>query len=700
MPQTGRRKAFAMSETKRTHLFSAFSEDYFRTISPAGLRQRIGLCGLNYPGCWDTKLNPADGILYYAPSEASGRATHTRLVAYDYDSDSARICFKSEEIVLPMPRQMPVTKLHESLTFLPDGRIFCTTHTTDRAPQQPEWMPFAHHSHIWEGWPGSTMICYDPRTDAVENWGVPVPRETIYGATYDARHNAIYMIGFMRGHVYRFSIDTRRVLDLGKVAEVFCYRLHVGPDGHIYGCTKSGYLWRVNVDTQKIEDLNWRVPAYPGNYTNNTWYRYMSYANNVDDRTFIFTPVFADEIYTFDTRTLRVESLGRKAPFDDLVAELPTALGINEFSIDREGVLWYPLTVYQFQKSRDDHRLYALPDYLMRWDYLRGAEPECLGAIGTPGYLHGQTSACAIDKLRDRLFLVDSGGGKEGLSVLAIDLAQFRPRRHERGAVATDPRFYPRPMTPEQARAFHKRGKAIEEVTQDNPFYAFPIENVTPIRLWRHVPHTAIEESKVIGLVWDEAQVLHGLCGDRTRYCFTIRDRQLASFGPLDEAGPAYRDWLLDACDPARRPPLADPPPLPHVAGRQYLARPSAWIDWNGGRMIVGTRDGLLAIIKGRNVFALGNAAPYGPVRSLCTNPARTRLWGTAGDDEDMGTVFYYDDTVGLRQLGFLVYNIHGYFDGPSASNVLSSIAVSPDERMIAVGGADRIGAIHLATLN
>ena len=116
--------------------------------------------------------------------------------------------------------------------------------------------------------------------------------------------------------------------------------------------------------------------------------------------------------------------------------------------------------------------------------------------------------------------------------------------------------------------------------------------------------------------------------------------------------------------------------------------------------MIVGTRDGLLAIIKGRNVFALGNAAPYGPVRSLCTNPARTRLWGTAGDDEDMGTVFYYDDTVGLRQLGFLVYNIHGYFDGPSASNVLSSIAVSPDERMIAVGGADRIGAIHLATLN
>ena len=39
------------------------------------------------------------------------------------------------------------------------------------------------------------------------------------------------MIGFMRGHVYRFDLGTRQVRDLGKAAEVFCYRLHAGPDG-------------------------------------------------------------------------------------------------------------------------------------------------------------------------------------------------------------------------------------------------------------------------------------------------------------------------------------------------------------------------------------------------------------------------------------------------------------------------------------
>ncbi|MFA7159679.1 MAG: hypothetical protein WC299_10285, partial [Kiritimatiellia bacterium] len=139
---------------------------------------------------------------------------------------------------------------------------------------------------------------------------------------------------------------------------------------------------------------------------------------------------------------------------------------------------------------------------------------------------------------------------------------------------------------------------------------------------------------------------------------------------------------------------------LPHVTGRQYLAKASAAIDWNGGRKIAGTKDGLLAIVSGADVFALGNATAYGPVRCLYVNAAKTRLWGTAGDEEDLGTVFYYDDKVGLRQLGFLIYNIHGYFDGPSASNVLSSIAVSPDEKLVAVGGADRMGAIHIADLN
>ena len=68
------------------------------------------------------------------------------------------------------------------------------------------------------------------------------------------------MIGFMRGHVYCYDLNERRVIkDLGKVAEIFCYRLALGADGvligrpyvtMVYGAGAEG----VAVYTQKLID--------------------------------------------------------------------------------------------------------------------------------------------------------------------------------------------------------------------------------------------------------------------------------------------------------------------------------------------------------------------------------------------------------------------------------------------------------------
>ena len=77
-----------MTNSSRKIKFKIFSDDYFRVINQTGVRQRIGLCGLDYPGCWDTNLSP-DGILYYAACDESGRARHTRLISYDYQTDTA-----------------------------------------------------------------------------------------------------------------------------------------------------------------------------------------------------------------------------------------------------------------------------------------------------------------------------------------------------------------------------------------------------------------------------------------------------------------------------------------------------------------------------------------------------------------------------------------------------------------------------------
>ena len=79
-------------------------------------------------------------------------------------------------------------------------------------------------------------------------------------------------------------------------------------------------------------------------------------------------------------------------------------------------------------------------------------------------------------------------------------------------------------------------------------------------------------------------------------------------------------------------------------------------------------------------------------------NSARTKLWGVAGDDEDLGYVFSYDDTTGLHQLGILNYNVDGYY-GTTASNVLSSVTLNHAETILAIGGADRIATVHLIEL-
>ncbi len=95
--------------------------------------------------------------------------------------------FRVEDVILPQDRAIRASKFHTSISFMTDGRIIMTTHTTDKSPRHPTWMPLAYYHHLWEGFAGGNIIIYDPKTKKAENLGIPVPHESIYGATYDPR---------------------------------------------------------------------------------------------------------------------------------------------------------------------------------------------------------------------------------------------------------------------------------------------------------------------------------------------------------------------------------------------------------------------------------------------------------------------------------------------------------------------------------
>lgn len=691
------------------YVFERFTDDYYRLINQTGVKQAEPKEEGNekFNTCWDGAVSP-DGEFYFTLSSEAGRSEHAKLNRYDFEKVEIVDCFRARDLILPNDRRLPASKLHTSINFLNDGRVIATTHSTDKAPQHKEWMPFGHHNHVWEGFPGSHILVYDPKTGKSENWGIPVPQESIYGAKFDPKHNRLYMIGFMRGHVYSYSIDTKKVTDLGKAAELYCYRLSLGADGNIYGCTKSGFFFRINTELNKLEDLNYQVSEYPGNYVNNTWYRYLTCARNHPSGKFMYMMnLCANDLLKLDFETLEITKVGNRTPKDGLF-ELPNEFSSHcsdAFVIDKYNVLWYNLYVWTVKSTEDI--TFAGINYLIRWDIENNKEPECMGVIGTEERPHRITTELEIDVEADVIFCVDVGRGfgKDGPSVLSIELSKYREKMYEPGPVSQDPTLRPRELTEEEkiARDIRLKKNVGEEVTADNPFQAFPIEDCYPVRIWREVPHTEIEESKVIGMCYDEKDILHVLTGaslsaDTASYVFKIKYREVIERLDFSTLDPDYKKWLLDNILPGELKFNKDVK-LPEATGRRYRAVASASVEWNGGREIVGTEDALLAIIDSNDkVFSLGNAAAYGPIHCMCTNKAKTKLWGVAGDSEDMGYVFYYDDETGLRQLGIINYNTHGYY-GTTASNELSSIVLNNAEDTLAIGSIDRISTVHVVDL-
>jgi hypothetical protein len=132
----------------------------------------VGFPGYNC--CWDAALSP-DGVFYLSLGSENGEGNYARLNRYNERDNRIEDCFYSKDFLAPSPRALPGSKFHSCIDFLPDGRLIMNNHTTDKAPQHPEWLPFAYHSHVWDGFPGSCFFLYDPKTGIVQSLGIPVP---------------------------------------------------------------------------------------------------------------------------------------------------------------------------------------------------------------------------------------------------------------------------------------------------------------------------------------------------------------------------------------------------------------------------------------------------------------------------------------------------------------------------------------------
>ena len=730
-------KTIDAGDNMSEYLFEYFSDDWKRVINQNGVRACMPSLEGNeeYNSIWDGKVAP-DGR-FYMPFSSEGAVNGVvHLKWYDYDTNDFYSAFDGRKVLQQQPRQMPHSKIHTALNPIPRHALFpeCpddpddylmigTTHCTGKAPDHPASMTIQMHNHVWEGFPGSQIVVYDPKSGHAFTLGTPVPRESIYGSKYDPVHNRLYMIGFTKGHVYSYDLNERIVTkDLGKISEIYTYRLVYGLDGNMYGCTKSGQMFRINTEENELENLEFRVPEYGTNYINNTFYRYMVQGNHYgDEKAMYFITSGNAFLYRYDYETEKVENLGSVVPGDGLykLAAPQNDWHLSGFAIDNDGVFWFMCR--EFNVNNEMEYELKLTSYLIRWDYLHGGKPFCCGMIGTKELTFDCASEMEFDHRFNRLFITNTCTerpyGMERPACLAIDIAEFSKHFTEPGPVSEDPYLVKVKRTPEEREAFRIRfeNKVGEENSLGNSFYAYHPDQVTPVRIWRSLPRLEVNESQVIGMAFanegeGENYRLYAVCGssgdfDSASYILTVENGAVSDIQKFAEAPEQLKDWLRDNVLP--RVPgsknyctIPEGTKLPKWTGRGFRAVPTCVVPWNGNRKFAGTHDAYAAIVsENGKVFSLGQATAYGPVRSMVTDKEMKHLWGVAGDDEDLGYIFTYDDENGLNQLGVLNYNMHGCFDGPTAANVLSSIALSPDEKYLAIGSKDRIATIHMIKL-
>lgn len=680
----------------KSYLFEAFSDEYYTLINQEGVRYALPSKDSDlFNCCWDGVLSP-DGKFYLSYGSEKGGMEYAKLNRYDYDKNRVEDCLLTRDYLIADDKRIPASKLHTSMDFMPDGRIICINHTTDKAKQHPEWLPFGYYGHSWEGYPGSSLFIYDPQTGTVESHGVIVSFESMYGGRYDPKHHCYWMIGYLRGHVYCYDIAKRKVKDLGKGCEFSTFRLHLGPDENIYFFTKSGYLTKVDTDKKELIETGYHIPMTHKNGITLPRWGWVNKGFNIDKDTILFLGMDALPMLEYKISTNTVREYGNKIGAMQYIKDVPECVpGTIDATMDQYGVLWYATTPYFLnpETMKLPNKAFVGVRHLFRWDYKNSDEAECVGAIGVPENGSTTTSAIAIDNKRDILYIMSCDDYDKGPMVLGIDMKIFRKKYQDRTEKLMDPRFYPHevehisdPETP----------VSYESTSFVNPHFAFPHKNINVVKICRYLPKEDIKNSPVLGLYW-KGNALCIICGERIPKYFIKIENDVTTIEQFSTFTAEKKVHILDKIKPLTLE-LPKGVNLPAVSGRQYLAQVSAAIKWNQDKVMIGTRDGMMALWDGKNMFALGQAAPYGPVRAFCTNREKTKLWGVVGSDDCIGRVISYTDTEGLRQVGMLKYDNPGKMTIVGA-DVLSAIALSDDEKYLAIGSADRISEIVFAKL-
>lgn len=661
-------------------------KEFFHLIPQAGVHHVICREEPAHNAVWDMAVSP-EGRLFFSVCGESYQALYARL--YEYDRRAHRLVrhFGLEERILTNPEALRTSKFHTALSFLGDGRILTATHTTSPAPSHPTWMPYEYADHPYEGYPGSQLLTYNYNTGEVAGLGTISPHDTVYGATYDPKNGDYFAITWMRGIGYVYNVHTGALRCLGQISDTHTSRTFLLSDGHIYGSTYSGAMFRYNTDLREVEFLGVNAPGL------------IRHAREYQGVLYFTTgpcsvPGRGQELYGYELATKRLFTVGRPVPKAEPLRE-GDSIFYNAYGMafDSKGRLFYGCMTYVPHHRYVGARLYM-------WDFLHGGEPVDCGFLGTPERTLSITAEMHI--IDDVLYCSDGNHTSDRdlpCGVIEIELDQFIP------ALATEERLLSHDYVnylPYQEAALDWYPKddlaeclaRYERTYRDTflHFEKFGRENacrkvfggVMAVSVWEAVGR---EGAAVLGIEWTDADRFSFFCGkDGTKRVDCLITDGGAHVLAITDCAP-YQKAALPKFDVS----------LPAVPGRRYLAVAESAVKLPSGGYLVGTRDTMLCKVDGTRVFSLGAVVSAGGVHAMTVTPSG-RVYGVAGHALGVGRLFSYTEEEGIELCGMIP---ECFAEG--GRNVAlfrpTVIVASPDGRYLAIGGDDEMGGVTLIRL-
>ena len=660
-------------------------QEFFNLIPQAGVTHLLCEELPTHNAVWDMVISD-DGRVFFSACGESYVAEYARLYEYDHKNKKLIHHFNLEDKILLRNETLRTSKFHTALSFMEDGRIITATHTTSPSPNHPTWMPYEYANHQWEGYPGSDVLIYDPATGVVENKGTFSPYDTIYGATYCPKTGDYFGITWMRGTGYVYNVHTGERRCLGQVSDTATSRTFLCSDGHIYGSTYSGKMFRYNSDLRDIEYLDADIKDL------------MRHAREKDGVLYITTgpcsvPGRGQMLFAYDMKTGKVKEIGRPVPKIDYSGDMENVF-FNAYGMDfdSQGRLWYGCMTYTPQIKYAGVRLFM-------WDFLNGKDPIDLGFLGTE---KRTLSITAEFNIYDDVIYISDGNHTSDkdlyCGIIAIDLKEFVPAIESEERIPSHDymnylpyplecsKYYPKDDFEENWNKFYKKyefEQGMQKFLKENNYiYNYP--EIKAISYWEQIGR---ENTRVNKIEWNDNNNISIYCGTLKTYKIDVdltNNKQIINEHQIVKA-----NEIKEGVDENLK--------LPYMAGRQYLAKANASVKTDDGSVIVGTKDLMLAKIKDGKVKSLGAVTPCGSVNSLvCTG---NTVYGVAGYEKGACNMFKYDDENGVEQLGYVPKAF-----APNGRNVCifnaTTMALSPDKNYIAIGGADELSGVIIIKLN